>query len=69
MREALRELEASRRAVVVLIDIEDFTIAEAADMLSIPMGTAASRLARARQELRSRLRAYQPQISEGGGKP
>jgi RNA polymerase sigma-70 factor (ECF subfamily) len=69
VREALGELEASRRAVVVLIDIEDFTIAEAADMLSIPMGTAASRLARARQELRTRLRAYQPQITEGGGKP
>ena len=69
VREALGELEASRRAVIVLIDIEDFTISEAADMLSIPMGTAASRLARARQELRTRLRAYRPQITEGGGKP
>jgi len=69
VRKALGELEAPRRAVVVLIDIEDFTIAETADMLGIPMGTAASRLARARRELRTRLRAYQPQISEGGGKP
>ena len=69
VREALGELAASRRAVIVLIDIEDFTVAEASEMLGIPMGTAASRLARARQALRVRLRAYQPQISEGGGKP
>ena len=69
VREALGELATSRRAIVVLIDIEGFTIAEAADMLGIPMGTAASRLARARQDLQARLRAYQPRIAEGGGKP
>ena len=64
---ALGRLSPARRAVVLLVDIEDFTLAEAADMLGIPPGTAASRLARARDELRYVLRAYETRISEGGG--
>jgi RNA polymerase sigma-70 factor (ECF subfamily) len=67
VRCALARLAPARRAVVLLVDIEDFTIAEAAAMLEIPPGTVASRLARAREDLRRLLRAYRPQFSEGGG--
>lgn len=67
VRRALAEIGVSRRAAVVLIDVEGFTIAEAADILGIPPGTAASRLARARVELRERLQAYQPRPAETGG--
>ncbi len=69
VRQALDQLGPSRRAVVVLVDLEDFTLIEAAGMLGIPAGTVASRLARARQELRVLLAAYQPKISGSGGKP
>jgi RNA polymerase sigma-70 factor (ECF subfamily) len=59
VRRALSSLTPGTRALAILIDIEEFTIAEAAAMLQIPPGTAASRLSRARRELRELLQAYQ----------
>jgi RNA polymerase sigma-70 factor, ECF subfamily len=58
VRSALSHLTPARRALVILVDLEEFTMVEAADMLKIPAGTAASRLARAHQELRDLLNAY-----------
>jgi RNA polymerase sigma-70 factor (ECF subfamily) len=65
VRRALLQLSPPRRSVVVLVDLEEFTLAEAADMLRLPIGTVASRLARARYELREFLQAYK---SEAGGR-
>ncbi len=48
VRTALDLLSPARRAIVILIDIEGFTIIEAAGILRISPGTAASRLARRR---------------------
>ena len=52
---ALDDLHQELRAAVVLIDIEGFSQREAAQMLEIPEGTLASRLFRARRELRDAL--------------
>jgi RNA polymerase sigma-70 factor, ECF subfamily len=64
---AIDQLSPARRAIVILIDIEEFTIVEAAGILRIPPGTVASRLARAHCELRDRLRAYRSRSIQGGG--
>src|SRR5262245_51661595 len=45
----LSQLEPDHRAVLVLADIEEMTMAQIADLLSIPPGTVASRLRRARE--------------------
>ena len=68
VRRAVADLPPAQRAVVVLVDIEEFTIGEAARMLELPQGTVASRLARAHQELRRFLEAYRSEASEGGGR-
>ena len=47
--EALGTLSEEHRAVLVLVDIEEQTMAEASDILAIPKGTVASRLRRARE--------------------
>ncbi len=67
VRGALARLSPSQRAVVILVDLEEFTIAEAAHMLKLPPGTVASRLARAHQALRNLLRAYATPASGIGG--
>ena len=67
VRGALMELEPAQRAVVVLVDLEEFTISEAGQMLELAPGTVASRLARAHQKLRARLQAYRTAGLQGGG--
>ena len=67
VRRALSSLTPDIRAVAILIDIEEFTIAETAAMLRIPPGTAASRLSRARRELRELLHAYRSGSARSGG--
>jgi RNA polymerase sigma-70 factor (ECF subfamily) len=54
---ALRRLDEPERAVLVLMDIEQFSKSEAAKALGIPEGTAASRLKRARAALMVALEA------------
>ena len=62
LERALCTLPEHYRAVVVLSDLEDFTYAEIAAALEIPVGTVRSRLARARSALQKILwdsaRAY-----------
>lgn len=48
---ALFTLPPSQRAAVVLVDIEGRSVAEAADLLGVPIGTVKSRCARARSKL------------------
>ncbi len=47
--EVLDSLSEEHRAVLVLVDIEEQTMADASDTLGIPPGTVASRLRRARE--------------------
>jgi RNA polymerase sigma factor (sigma-70 family) len=58
VQRALNRLDADQRAVVVLIDLQDFVYQEAAQILGIPIGTVKSRLARARLQLRHLLRTF-----------
>jgi RNA polymerase sigma-70 factor (ECF subfamily) len=53
--EALREVPHDFRDVVVLVDIGDFSYADAAQILDIPIGTVMSRLHRGRRILKKEL--------------
>ena len=52
---ALSSLPHDFRDVVVLVDIGDFSYADAAQILDVPMGTVMSRLHRGRRLLKQRL--------------
>jgi RNA polymerase sigma-70 factor (ECF subfamily) len=58
LERALCALSEELRVCVVLVDIEDFTYAETAEVLHIPVGTVRSRLSRARQQLYALLYDY-----------
>src|SRR5262247_1483912 len=53
--ETLRRLPTVFQDVIVLCDVEDLSYKEAADALSIPIGTVMSRLHRGRAHLRNEL--------------
>lgn len=53
---ALDRIPADFRAVVLMVDVEEFAYKETADILSIPIGTVMSRLSRGRKLLREQLR-------------
>jgi RNA polymerase sigma-70 factor (ECF subfamily) len=57
LRAALDELPEAFREAVWLRDVEEFTYAEMAEMLGIPMGTVMSRISRGRRLLFERLSA------------
>jgi RNA polymerase sigma-70 factor, ECF subfamily len=52
---ALSEIPPQFREVVVLVDIGDFTYADAAQILDVPIGTVMSRLHRGRRALKQKL--------------
>lgn len=52
---ALRKLPLDQRAAVVLVDVQGWSIVEAADILGIPPGTVKSRCFRGRAKLASEL--------------
>ncbi|MFI9507517.1 RNA polymerase sigma factor SigM [Nocardia sp. NPDC052566] len=52
---ALFSLPAEQRTALVAIDLEGYSVTEAAAMLGVPEGTIKSRCARARQRLKERL--------------
>ena len=52
---ALDRIPADYRAVILLVDIEEFAYKEAAEILAIPIGTVMSRLSRGRRLLREQL--------------
>jgi RNA polymerase sigma-70 factor (ECF subfamily) len=52
---ALADIPHDFRDVVVLVDIGDFSYADAAQILDVPMGTVMSRLHRGRRLLKARL--------------
>jgi RNA polymerase sigma-70 factor (ECF subfamily) len=51
-RRGFAKLPADQQAVLFLIGVEDFTYAEAAHILGVPIGTVMSRLSRGRERLR-----------------
>ena len=58
MREMLQALQAispERRAAILMVAVEGFSYAEAANILGVPAGTLMSRIARGREELRGLL--------------
>jgi RNA polymerase sigma-70 factor (ECF subfamily) len=55
MLAALGEVPHDYRAVVLLIDVEEFSYKDAAGILGVPIGTVMSRLSRGRRVLRERL--------------
>ena len=57
VRDAIEQLPVVFREVILLCDVEDASYREIAEILSIPMGTVMSRLARARKLVRDSLRA------------
>ena len=59
LRLALAQLEDKERQILVLIDLEERSVVEAADALGINLNTAYSRLRRARQSFEKALRAAQ----------
>lgn len=52
---ALEGLSPGFREAVWLVDVEELKLAEAAEVLELPVGTVASRVHRARRLLRERL--------------
>lgn len=57
---ALAALPDEQRAAVVLVDLQGFSVDEAAVVLDCPPGTVKSRCFRARQRLAALLPAYEP---------
>jgi len=55
LQTAFAYLNVEQRAVVVLHDIEGYSLEELAHLLDTPLGTLKSRLHRARAQLRSLL--------------
>lgn len=56
--DALRQIPEEFRAPILLVDMGDFSYAEAAEILSCPVGTIRSRLSRARRLLHKQLKGY-----------
>ncbi len=52
---ALARLPEQQRAVLLLVGLEQFAYAEAAQILGVPVGTVMSRLSRARGQMRQML--------------
>lgn len=55
---AINQLPIDFRTVILLCDIEEFTYEEIAKILDVPIGTVRSRLHRARNELKKKLKEY-----------
>src|ERR1700734_3067146 len=56
VRTAIEQLSVTHREVILLCDVEESSYREIAEILSIPIGTVMSRLARARKAVRESLR-------------
>jgi RNA polymerase sigma-70 factor (ECF subfamily) len=65
IRHAIDQLPIAFREVILLCDVEDASYREIAEILSIPIGTVMSRLARARKAVRDSLSRCPPQSTNG----
>ncbi|MES9873470.1 MAG: sigma-70 family RNA polymerase sigma factor [Candidatus Sedimenticola sp. 6PFRAG7] len=55
VRHAISRLSQGQREVLMLVDLEEFSYADVAEILDIPIGTVMSRLNRSRQQLKQLL--------------
>ena len=62
----LAEMPLELRAVFVLYEIEQLTSVEIAELISVPVGTVASRLRRARDDFRARVSRAEARRNFGG---
>lgn len=53
--DALQQISPERRAALLMVSVEGFSYAEAANVLGVPAGTLMSRIARGREELKALL--------------
>ena len=58
VRDALASLSPKHRSVIALVDLDELTYQEAADVLDVPVGTVMSRLHRARRKVRDQLEEH-----------
>ena len=63
VEKALKELPEAFRTAIILVDIDELTYEEAAQILECPIGTVRSRLSRGRRMLQIALKDY---VSERG---
>ena len=64
-RAAVAQLPPDHRHVLLLVDLQEFTYAEAAAALGVPIGTVMSRLSRARARLRALLETAPDNAADG----
>ncbi len=57
LQRAVSTLDPRFRTVLLLVDVDQLTYAEVAEVLGVPTGTVMSRLSRARDRVRKRLRS------------
>jgi RNA polymerase sigma-70 factor, ECF subfamily len=62
---ALRQISPDQRAALVLVDMEGYSVDEAADILRCPVGTVKSRCSRGRARLAPLLASYHRNPSAG----
>jgi len=55
----LDQLEVPKREIFALVDVEDLSVPEAAELLGIPLNTAYSRLRVARQNFEAALARHE----------
>lgn len=58
VEKTLKGLPVEFRTAIVLVDIEELTYEEAAEVMQCPIGTARSRVSRARRMLQVGLKDY-----------
>ncbi len=58
VQQALKELPEDFRTAIILVDIEELSYDEAAEIMECPVGTVRSRLSRGRRLLQVRLKEY-----------
>ncbi len=68
MLAALNDVPQDYRAVVLLVDVEEFSYKDAAGILGVPIGTVMSRLSRGRRLLRERLAGMAHSFGTGRAK-
>jgi RNA polymerase sigma-70 factor (ECF subfamily) len=65
IQSALKAIPEEFRAPILLVDMGDFSYAEAAEILSCPIGTVRSRLSRGRKLMQRHLQGYLKLTREG----